>query len=308
MMFGATRTTLSRAWLRSVCSAGAPRCRRVLVVSARIAASLAFFCFCRASYAQSGETVTASDTLRQAVDGELKAQANDHTQWTYEVTARDSGKEQVKKVIETTEGDVERLRSVNGQPITQEESMREDHRIDNLVHNRREQRKLQREKEEDSQRVEHLFKMLPEAVTARYGSRQGGLAQILFAPDPTFHPASHEEAVFHGMEGSIWIDTQQNRLAEIEGHLVETIKFGGGLLGHLDKGGEFHVKQSEVAPGHWEITLMKVDMRGKALFFKTIGVQQNETQSGFHRVPKGLTLSQAAEELRGSQSAGTSGK
>jgi hypothetical protein len=308
MTFGATRSALSRVPLGVVCTVGAPRGRRAPGASALIAASLVLFCFRVASYAQSGETVTAGETLRRAVEGELRAQANDHSQWTYQVTARDSGKEQVKKVIETTEGDVERLRSVNGQPITPEENMREDRRIADLVHNRREQRKLQREKKEDGQRVERLFKMLPDAVTAKYGSRQGGLVQILFARNPNFHPDSHEAAVFHGMEGSIWIDTRQNRLAEIEGHLVESIKLGGGLLGHLDKGGEFHVKQSEVVPGHWEITLMKVNMRGKALFFKTIGVQQDETRSDFHRVPDGLTLSQAADELRGSQTAGVSGK
>jgi hypothetical protein len=76
------------------------------------------------------------------------------------------------------------------------------------------------------------------------------------------------------------------------------VKFGGGLLGHLDKGGEFHVKQSEVSPGYWEITLLHVNMHGKALFFKTIVVQENEIRTNFQRVPDNLTLSEAAEQLQ----------
>jgi hypothetical protein len=39
-------------------------------------------------------------------------------------------------------------------------------------------------------------------------------------------------------------------------------------------------------------------MRGKALFFKTISVQQDEMRSDFRRVPDNLTLAEAAEELQ----------
>jgi hypothetical protein len=76
------------------------------------------------------------------------------------------------------------------------------------------------------------------------------------------------------------------------------VKFAGGLLGHLDKGGEFHVKQSEVAPGYWEITLLHVNMHGKALFFKTVAVQENEMRTDFQRVPANMTLAEAAEQLQ----------
>jgi len=52
------------------------------------------------------------------------------------------------------------------------------------------------------------------------------------------------------------------------------VKFGGGLLGHLHPGGTLDVKQAEVAPGYWELTVLNVHMKGKALFFKTIAVNQ----------------------------------
>jgi hypothetical protein len=80
---------------------------------------------------------------------------------------------------------------------------------------------------------------------------------------------------------------------------VEDVKFGGGLLGHLDKGGRFEVRQTEVAPGQWEMTALLVDMKGKALLFKTIDVQQAESHSDFHRVPDDLTLAEAASILNG---------
>jgi hypothetical protein len=67
----------------------------------------------------------------------------------------------------------------------------------------------------------------------------------------------------------------------------------------LDKGSRFEVRQEEVAPGHWEMTLLMVDMKGKALLFKTIDVQETENHSDFHRVPDDLTLAEATGILNG---------
>jgi hypothetical protein len=100
------------------------------------------------------------------------------------------------------------------------------------------------------------------------------------------------------MAGDVWVDERQNRLAEISGHLTQGVKFGGGLLGHLDKGGTFEVKQQEVSPGYWELTLLNVQMRGKALFFKTINVQQKYQRTNFRRVPGNLTIAQAVDLLK----------
>ena len=100
--------------------------------------------------------------------------------------------------------------------------------------------------------------------------------------------------MFHGMEGSIRDDTKQERVAEISGHLIHTAKFGRGLLGHLDQGGTFEVRQAEVAPGYWELTALNVHMKGKALFFKTISVQQYYSRSELKLVPQNLTVAQVS--------------
>jgi hypothetical protein len=119
------------------------------------------------------------------------------------------------------------------------------------------------------------------------------------SPTRRFHPPDREAKVFHAKEGNIWLDTKQNRLAEITGHLTQEVKFGGGFLGHLDKGGKFYVKQEEVAPGYWELTRLNVQMNGKALFFKTISVRQKYTRGDLKRIPDNLTIAQAAEMLQG---------
>jgi hypothetical protein len=86
-------------------------------------------------------------------------------------------------------------------------------------------------------------------------------------------------------------------LVSITGQLMNEVKFAGGLLGHLEKGGQFSVKRTEIAPGQWEVTEMAVNMRGKARLFKTISVQQKELHRNFDRVPDDLTISDAAAIL-----------
>lgn len=243
------------------------------------------------------KNLPAGDLLRRVINGELKAQADDHSHWMYEVQSNQSGKHELKLVVQTAAGDLDRLEAVGGQPVTAQERKREDHRIEDLLRHPGEQKQRQHDQQEDAQRTDRLMKMLPDAVTASYGKCEGELTELLFTPNPAFHPSSHEASVFHSMAGHIWVNSGENRIAEIDGHLVKEVKFFGGLLGHLEKGGTFHVKQAEVAPGHWDITLLHVNMHGRALFFKTISVQQDETRSNFCLVPDNLTLAQAAEKL-----------
>jgi hypothetical protein len=100
------------------------------------------------------------------------------------------------------------------------------------------------------------------------------------------------------MDGSLLVDGEQKRLAEIEGRLTSPVKFGWGLLGHLDKGGTFLVTQQDLGSGHWELTKLDVEMNGKALFFKTIAVREKELNTDFQQVPEGIRPRQAFELLR----------
>ena len=240
----------------------------------------------------------ANELLREVVDNELKAQAQDHSHWKYQSTSHASGKEITKEVIQSKDGEIEGLLSINGQHLQPAEERSEEQRIQKLVKNPQQERKRQRDQAQDAQKTEHLFRVLPHALIASYGERKAELTELDFKPNPSFRPSSHEEQVFHALEGKIWVNTKENRLAQIDGHLIESVKFGGGLLGHLDKGGRFQVRQSQVAPGHWDITLMHIEMSGKALFFKIIAVRQDESRGSFQRVPDNLTLDQAAAELR----------
>jgi len=241
---------------------------------------------------------TPDELMRQVVSNELRAEDQDHSHWMFRLETKKNAQTEVDEVVETNDGDLKRPILVNGHELTAKQQQESDKQLEQFVHNPESLRKSLKDKNQDAVRSQRLLKMLPDAFLFGYGDRRGGLVELTFKPNPQFHPSSREAEVFHAMEGSIWVDDKENRLVEIAGHLISEVKFGGGLLGHLDKGGTFEVKQEPVARGFWELTALHVEMRGKVLFFKTIGVQQNYSRSNFRRVPDNVTLAQAAQMLR----------
>jgi hypothetical protein len=140
--------------------------------------------------------------------------------------------------------------------------------------------------------------MFPDAFQFWYDGTDGPLVRLQFSPNPKFRPPDHAAQFFHHMQGSVLVNADQRRLAAIDGTLTSEVKFFGGLLGYLEKGGKFNVEQKEVAPRIWEVSVMHVHMSGKALLFKAIDEQEDETYSDFRAVPANTSLEQAAQRLK----------
>jgi len=241
--------------------------------------------------------VSANDLAQRVVTNELNFQ-DDHSNWMYRLEKEQYGKKLVEEIIETKEGSLSSLLSINDRPLTAKQQLEEDQRVRKLMTSRSAQQKLRQTLDSETLQGRRLFKMLPAAFVFNYAGGEGNLMKLSFRPNPSFHPPSLEARVFHDMEGEMWVDCKQERLAGFDGHLTQTVKFGFGLLGHLDKGGHFEVRQAEVVPGHWDMTTLSVEMTGKALLFANIGAQKRENHRDFHRVSDDLTLTEAAAILR----------
>lgn len=243
--------------------------------------------------------MSANELARRVITNELKFQYDEHGHWMYRLEKAESGRKQVQEIVETNNGSLSRSLSIDGHPLDAKQQQNENQRLQRLVSHPDEQRKLQQASAKKAEQGARLFNILPDVFVFSYAGSHGDLATLTFRPNPNFKPHSIETGVFHAMQGEMTVDTKQERLAAINGHLMEDVKFGGGLLGHLDKGGKFEVRQAEVAPGQWEMTALGVDMKGKALLFKTVGMQESENHSDFHRMPDGLTLAEARDILNG---------
>lgn len=233
--------------------------------------------------------------VRDIIEHEIDAQAQDKSLWCYRKLEEKDGPRRLFMVCQAKGAQIERLLSENGQPLNEIQQEEENQRIEKLLKSKRELQKLERQRHEDGKQATELLELIPDAFVFRIEEKNGNKIKVKFTPNPAFHPSGHQEEVFYHMEGTLTLDIDQKRLAEISGRLKSPVKFGGGLLGHLDEGGTFLVKQQEVGAGYWEMTTMDVQISGKALFFKTINVRQREIDSEFQPVPASATIEQAAE-------------
>jgi hypothetical protein len=287
-----------RSWLKTYHTVASPLVVRLVSGLATVVVTVILLGSSAVSQSDSMRLeISAVDLARKVVSNELKVQSEEQSHWMYRLEKAESGRKHIKKILETKNGSLSQLLSIDGHPLNAQQLLKENQRIQRLVSHPDEQRKLQQASNNKAEQGARLFRILPDVFLFSYASRQGDLVTLNFRPSPTFQPPSLEAQVFHGMEGEMTVDTKQERLVALNGHLMEDVKFGGGLLGQLNRGSTFEVGQTEVIPGHWEMTALHVDMKGKALLFKTIGVQVTENHSDFHRVPDDLTLEEAADIL-----------
>jgi hypothetical protein len=236
--------------------------------------------------------------VRDIIRNEIAAQAHDDSLWCYhEQQQEDSKPGKTLEVCQTKDGELERLVAVNGRELDPAQRQAEDERIRNLIAHPEQLRAKQKKQREDSEQARSLLRIFPDAFRFQRESESENLITLRFRPNPSFRPSTRASTVFHHMEGTLVLDTNQKRLVEINGRLTSEVKFAGGLLGHLDRNGTFAVKQTEVGDGHWDLAFMSVHMNGRALLFRTIAISEQETLLDYKPLPRAATLQQAADFL-----------
>jgi hypothetical protein len=107
-----------------------------------------------------------------------------------------------------------------------------------------------------------------------------------------------EARVMGAMSGTMVVSHDGHRIKTFKGRLMGDVTIGFGLLVRIKAGSTFDIERRQVQPGVWEITETHVHINGHALFFKTIGQQEDEVKSDFSLVPLGTTLGQAVGMLK----------
>lgn len=236
--------------------------------------------------------------VREMVQHELDAENNDHTLWRFHLHKEDETNAQDRDVIETKEGSLARTLLINGKPLTPDQRSKDEERMKKLVDDPNERAKRDRRAKQDEQKAKELLRAIPDAFIFAFDGVDGELTRLTFKPNPHYSPPTRELMVYHAMTGKLWVDRAAMRLAMIEGRLTEDVKFGWGLLGHLDKGGTFKVVQKNVGDNHWDTVFLDVNMQGRAIIFKTLTVREKQIFTDHHRVPDDLTMARAYEMLQ----------
>jgi hypothetical protein len=245
------------------------------------------------AYGTHGQLKDAKAIVSAAAATELDADRNDHSAYEYRDHDVTPDHDTLFLTIETPEGNLHRKLEDHGKPLTPEQRAADDAENMKLLRDLGLQKKLRHDINHDDNQAEELLRILPEAFVWTIAKEEGDLITLDFKRNPNFQPANMEARVFGSMEGQIVVAKADNRIRTIKGRMVEDVKILGGMFGGLHKGGTFQVERREVAPHHWQVTELHVQIAGK-VFFATIGSQEDEWKTEF-KPSRAQSLKQAWE-------------
>jgi hypothetical protein len=237
----------------------------------------------------------ARQIVQQAVNSELQANRDDHTHWRY-LEHEDDGDTYI--VVETEHGAIKRHVDKAGQPAPQATLAADDAYIQRFIHDPTMQEKQRRDGAHDDKSATELLNLMPQAFVWNVESDAGDKTRLSFRPNPNFSPPDMEARVMGAMSGTMVVSHEGHRIKTFKGRLMSDVTIGFGLLARIKAGSTFDIERRQVLPGVWEITETHVHINGHALFFKTIGQQEDEVKSDFSLVPPGTTLEQAVGMLK----------
>jgi hypothetical protein len=243
--------------------------------------------------------------VEHALANELKAAQDASHPMRYQLRKASPRLTTTKEIFETRDGEVARLREVNDKPLSPQDEQKEQARLNALLADPGKQRHRKQSEDDDAGRALMVLRALPTAFLYQYAGHADGptgpVEKFTFHPNPRFSPPNLETQALTAMTGEIWINPTRQRVTHLEGHLVQDVDFGWGILGRLNKGGWIVIEQADVGPGmgvdQWRIVSFKMQMSGRVVF-KTRVFDTTEEESKFVPLPVGLSYQKAIEMTR----------
>lgn len=227
-------------------------------------------------------------------------QASEHPAHYYRYIQRtiSSGGSRTTDEIATPHGNVDRLIEVDNHQPDQQELQKNQQLLAKLRGDTQLQQSRFKDQQSDVQRRDNVIKDMPNAFIYTYaGKDQEGLIKLKFRPAPNFQPTSRQSLVLKGMAGEAWVDPRTQRIAKIDGTLIQDVTIGWGFLARLNKGGTFLLEQSQGPDGTRHQTLLSVHFDGTEFIFKHIHIHETEIRCCFEQVPDHLTIRAAVHML-----------
>lgn len=190
---------------------------------------------------------------------------------------------------------VRKLISENGVPLSAEKAAKEEKRTgEELEKAEREREKnvLKREREKQKGKAEEKpeddegiadFLRAAELVSPRRESLRGREAIVFdFRPRVGHKPKGDLESIVSKVAGIVWIDPVDKQVMRLEARLIESYKYGGGLVANVRPGTSFIFEQKRMEDGVWLPVFTQVNLSAKVFLFKGIDLNVMQEFSNYH--------------------------
>lgn len=246
--------------------------------------------------AQSDPTVL----VRKAVQNGLEDSYGHGPPLRYLLRKKTRNIDTTKEIVETMNGGVARLVAIDGHSLSTLQEQMELQRLSTLASNPALQEHRRRSEQKDAARVREVLRLLPDAFLYQAVEPlkiSNGQIQLTFTPNPRFSPPTLDSRILTGIQGQVWIDSQDLRMVRIEGRVFRNVDFGWGILGTLHPGGTIRIEQAKTADCGWQLVHLKLNLTGRELLLKALRIQLEEFATDYHPVPSGWKYTDAIQWL-----------
>jgi len=228
------------------------------------------------------------------------------TLWSYVAERRNDSHMFREQVIETVDDPVRHLLAVDSPTLAQVKE--EDDRHQELLNDASRRHAIHEQQDDDDNKMEELLRIIPEAFVFEDQGKEGQSERIAFHPNAGFKPKTYEQRVLHALDGIVFIDLADRRIARLSGSVGTRVDFGYGLIGHVNQGGTTEITRVHLSPGVWKTSLERIDIYGRFVMLKTINKHQDESRTGLGPVAPDKTLAQALNEIEKNSLTATIGR
>jgi hypothetical protein len=154
---------------------------------------------------------------------------------------------------------VERLLAKNGKPLSEDETAKEEKRIQEIIDKRKNESEEKRTKrlakeEKEREKGRNFVQEMADAYTFQMAGTElleEGEAYVVDAePRPGFKPRSKEARFLPKFRFRVWIDKDELQWAKLEAECIETVSFGL-FLARVNKGSRVLLEQKRVNDEVW---------------------------------------------------------
>ncbi len=164
--------------------------------------------------------LSANQLAAEVVRNELKAQDEDTSLWKYREFHQEDGKAQLFEVVQTKDGEIHRLISVDGKALDAEGAARKTSASGRFCPTPMTSARSKKAGRTTRSRNESLWNDAAARFPLRVQRYPGRPHQVAIQAESQLPPGGNESVVFHHMRGMMLVDRRQHRLAELDGALL----------------------------------------------------------------------------------------
>ena len=193
----------------------------------------------------------------------------------------------VSRIISVNGIPFEQLVEHNGRPLSAEEQMKQEEKIEKQKHETPAERAARLEKEQENR---SFIREVPAAFDFQLVGEDivsGRPAYVLQAtPHPGYEPHGKYGKIFSRVEGKLWIDKQDLGWIKVDGQVIQPISMGL-FLARVLRGSHIKMEQTRVADGIWVPERIEVRASAKIFFVKSLVIDKILTYSDYRLAQTG---------------------